>query len=302
MQKKLPEDSIFKKKGFFAALYACVGVVLVLAAVVSYNNINSISSQPQTSEMPVNEANAGFTKPNPEINATAPIMSPADTAAEQAAAEEQAARNALSQPTDIKKGTVLPPNAPGVPTTTTMPSPSDKPNAAVSPAPKPSIVPERADSGENGASDPEFQSFAEGDKMDWPVPPLEGGIVLDYSMEHTAYNPTYQDYRVNDNICITAGEGTPVKAASAGIVVKVEKTHETGNTVTIDNGNGWTTTYGQLQDHIVVKEGDLVKKDQTIGGVASPTNASILLGSHVNFKVQKDNAPVDPKTVLADLN
>ncbi|MCL2351918.1 MAG: M23 family metallopeptidase [Firmicutes bacterium] len=77
MKNKIPENSIFRKKGFFAALYSCVGVVLVLAAIISYNNIRSVTSPPDSGSQILSEApgaqqdesapvNEGITPPLPQ--------------------------------------------------------------------------------------------------------------------------------------------------------------------------------------------------------------------------------------------
>jgi len=132
--------------------------------------------------------------------------------------------------------------------------------------------------------------------MNWPV---KGDIVLDYSTTQLLYDQTLDQYRTNDSIWISASPGSPVKAASDGVVQKIEKTQQDGTTILIDDGNGWTTTYGQLLDSVLVKEGDVVKRGQIIGGIANPTKYGVLQGPHLSFKIAKDDVTVDPKTILA---
>ncbi|MDR3239201.1 MAG: peptidoglycan DD-metalloendopeptidase family protein [Clostridiales bacterium] len=298
MRKKLPEDSVFKKKGFFVALYSCVGVVLVLAALVSYNNMNSLNSPPKFSEPPADNVNASLSTPNPDI-----VSYPADPdaqsqeSAEQSAADERALVESETQTDALKKNSASEPPATDKPDVKPLPAPSS--------SAKPTVTPDKAtqDNGKEPAS-PVFDYFSDNEKMNWPVLGKSGEIeiVMDFSTDHLVYDKTLDQYRTNDSIWISANPGAPVKASYAGVVTKVDKTARDGNTVIIDNGNGWMTTYGQLLDHITVKEGDVVKKDQVIGGVASPTIYGVLLGNHLSFKVEKDNMPVDPKTVLISQN
>ena len=130
--------------------------------------------------------------------------------------------------------------------------------------------------------------------------PLAGNIVMDYSVDHTIYDATLDQYRTNDHISIEAKKGDSVKAAEDGTVESIQTDDERGITVVINHENGWQTTYSQLQEDVVVKEGDKVKKGQEIGFVAEPTKYSVALGEHMDFSMAKDGIKVDPKSNVAE--
>lgn len=130
--------------------------------------------------------------------------------------------------------------------------------------------------------------------------PLAGNIVMDYSVDHTIYDATLDQYRTNDHISIEAKKGDSVKAAEDGTVESIQTDDERGVTVVINHDNGWQTTYSQLQEDVVVKEGDKVKKGQEIGFVAEPTKYSVALGEHVDFSIAKDGIKLDPKSNVAE--
>lgn len=132
------------------------------------------------------------------------------------------------------------------------------------------------------------------------VMPLAGNIVMDYSIDHAIYDATLDQYRTNDHISIGAKKGESVKASEDGTVETVKTDDERGITVVLNHGNGWQTTYSQLQEDVVVKEGDKVKKGQEIGLVAEPTKYSIALGEHVDFSIAKDGVTVDPKSTVIE--
>ncbi len=132
------------------------------------------------------------------------------------------------------------------------------------------------------------------------VMPLAGNIVMDYSIDHAIYDATLDQYRTNDHISIGAKKGESVKASEDGTVETVKTDDERGITVVLNHGNGWQTTYSQLQEDVVVKEGDKVKKGQEIGFVAEPTKYSIALGEHVDFSIAKDGVTVDPKSTVIE--
>lgn len=57
-----------------------------------------------------------------------------------------------------------------------------------------------------------------------------------------------KQYRYNPAIVISGAVGTPVTAAADGKVTDVSVHAETGTTVTVDLGGGYTAIYGQLKE------------------------------------------------------
>jgi murein DD-endopeptidase MepM/ murein hydrolase activator NlpD len=141
-----------------------------------------------------------------------------------------------------------------------------------------------------------FTPFSENDKMIWPV---EGEIAKVFNMNMPIYDPTYDKYVVNDDLRISAQEGTPVKAAAGGQVVDIGYNMDDGNYVTIDHGNGYSATYGQLMEAVLVAPGEVVSAGQYIGGVGEPSPGGSLNGTHVNLRVAKEDVAIDPMTLLA---
>ncbi len=133
-------------------------------------------------------------------------------------------------------------------------------------------------------------SFGETDVLVWPV---QGDIVLKYSMDSTIFFESLNVYKCNPAISIASDVGTSVAAAASGIVQSVEVNEETGTTVTVAIGDGYETTYGLL-DEVTVKAGDSIAAGQYLGTVASPTAYYVKEGSNLYFKLTKDGVPVDP--------
>ena len=109
---------------------------------------------------------------------------------------------------------------------------------------------------------------------------------MDYSPDHVIYDQTLELYRTNDSIWISGEIGSQVKATADGVVETIEKGSQYGNTVIIDNGNGWKTTYAQLQDNILVSEGDVVRAGQALGGINNPTSNASVQGAHLNLQIK----------------
>jgi len=141
----------------------------------------------------------------------------------------------------------------------------------------------------------QFAHFTEGDNMHWPI---LGDVVMDFAMDRLVFDITLDQWRTNNNIAISANRGDAVRAAAAGQVKDIVQSREFGPTVVIDHGNGWLTTYSQLEPDFAVSVGDVVNRGQIIGAVGSPSIFSSLLGYHVSFTVLNDDTPVDPTTLL----
>lgn len=133
-------------------------------------------------------------------------------------------------------------------------------------------------------------NFSEDTLMEWPV---NGNILLDYSMDQTTYFPTLDQYKLSPAISVGAVEGAPVVAAVNGTVYSVEQNAQTGTTLTMELGNGYQAVYGQLTD-LTVSEGDTVKKGTTIGYIAQPTKYYSTEGTNLYFAMRKNGEPIDP--------
>lgn len=133
-------------------------------------------------------------------------------------------------------------------------------------------------------------SYTEGSVLVWPV---EGAVILPYSMDTTVYFKTLKSYRCNPGMLIGAKEGSDVLAAYEGVVESVDEDKEHGTVVTIIMGNGYKAKYGQLMN-VTVAKGDAVNTAQNIGEVAPVTSYYAEEGAHVYFELQKDEKPVNP--------
>lgn len=124
----------------------------------------------------------------------------------------------------------------------------------------------------------------------WPV---NGEVILPYSMETTVYFKTLDQYQCNPGMLIQAGVGTTVQNAYLGQVTSVTSDNTYGNVVTLYLGNDYSIVYGQL-DAIYVKEGDFVKAGQSIGTVGTPTDTFSSEGSHLFFQMKSGEESIDP--------
>ncbi|WP_166787940.1 M23 family metallopeptidase [Cryobacterium adonitolivorans] len=97
---------------------------------------------------------------------------------------------------------------------------------------------------------------------------------------------------------LAAACGSPVYAASAGVVAQTGLLGSYGNWVLIDHGDGVTTGYAHIADDAtLVVAGQSVTAGQVIAGVGS-TGAST--GCHLHVEVRIDGTALDPQPFFAD--
>lgn len=135
--------------------------------------------------------------------------------------------------------------------------------------------------------EPDFQS---GDTLVWPV---TGNVLIPFSMDRTVFFSTLQQYKYSPAMVIAALEGDVISAAASGQVIDIFYDEEIGNAVTVNIGNGYKITYGQLKD-VAVTNGSYVERGSVIGYVSSPTKYYSVEGTNVYFSLTLNDKPVDP--------
>lgn len=147
-----------------------------------------------------------------------------------------------------------------------------------------------SNSGVQATSGSTTPSFSEDSKLIWPV---NGPIIMSFSMDKTVYFSTLDQYKYNPAVIISGAEGDQVISATTGIVKSIDETAETGITVNVDIGNGYELFYGQLKD-VPVKVGDYVEAKTVLGYVNQPTKYYSVEGCNVYFEMRKNGLPVNP--------
>lgn len=139
-------------------------------------------------------------------------------------------------------------------------------------------------------------NFTSESQLLWPV---DGNVLLSYSMDKTVYFSTLDQYKYNPALIISGAEGDQVISAAPGTVKSIDQSAETGTTVNVDLGNGYELFYGQLKE-VPVKVGDTVEAKTVLGYVSQPTKYYSVEGCNVYFEMRKDGQPVNPMEYLVE--
>lgn len=132
--------------------------------------------------------------------------------------------------------------------------------------------------------------FGEESILNWPA---SGAVLINYSMDQTVYFSTLEQYKYNPALIIGGEVGENIGASAPGIVTNIEQNAQTGLTVTLDMGNGYSAVYGQLKE-IPVQIGDYLNTGDTVGYLSEPTKYFSMEGPNLYYKILKDDIPVNP--------
>ena len=107
-------------------------------------------------------------------------------------------------------------------------------------------------------------------------------------------NPVTHRYAMHEGLDFAAPSGTPILAASGGVVLEARYQSGYGNAVEIDHGDGMITRYAHASK-LLVKPGELVGRGQEIALVGSTGQST---GPHLHFEVRLAGQPLDPRLFL----
>jgi len=127
------------------------------------------------------------------------------------------------------------------------------------------------------------------------IVPMDSKITSDFGKARV-YNGSLKSYHGGTDF--RASEGTPLVACNSGKVVLVKDRFYSGGSVVIDHGHGIYSCYFHMSK-LDVKEGEMVKKGETIGLSGSSGRVT---GPHLHFGIRVASQQVDPLQFIELIN
>ena len=160
---------------------------------------------------------------------------------------------------------------------------------------KTSVVDEEKEVEDNNEKEEAIQEIVEEIIPD-PVfeRPVEGEIIRKYAKDDLVYSNTLEEWVTHLGIDIKAPKTTIVKAAEAGKIKSIKNDPRYGITVVIEHVNGYSSVYANLLTAEFIKEGEEVKKGQTIGTIGNTGAFEIADEPHLHFEILKDGENINP--------
>lgn len=138
--------------------------------------------------------------------------------------------------------------------------------------------------------------FAESNGL---LQPLAGSlnVLIPFSRDTGVYFETLDQYKRNYAMIVAADEGTSVTACATGKVVNIFQNEEIGHAITMELGDGYQITYGQLRD-IQVPLGSYVNAGDVFASVAVPTKYYVREGSNLYLQLTANGKAIDPSPLF----
>ena len=125
--------------------------------------------------------------------------------------------------------------------------------------------------------------------------PVPGAVGSGFGMR---LHPIFGEWRLHDGVDLSAGCGTPVRAAADAKVASVSRDPASGNRLELDHGqvggHHLVTIYLHAQG-FSVRAGSSVRRGQVVGHVGSTGWST---GCHLHFTVELDGSYADPERFL----
>jgi len=107
--------------------------------------------------------------------------------------------------------------------------------------------------------------------------------------------PWEEGGRLHEGVDIAAPAGTPVRATTAGVIVRSGVDGGYGRFVEIRHANGMTSLYAHLGRLAGLKKGAYVKAGAIVGHVGSSGRST---GSHLHFEIRHLGRPLNPTAFM----
>ena len=135
-----------------------------------------------------------------------------------------------------------------------------------------------------------YDASGRGERRGSMAMPTNGRISSGFGMRR---HPILGYTRMHKGMDIAAPWGTPVYAASDGVVQFAGRASGYGNLIRINHAGPYGTGYGHLS-RIVVRPGQRVRRGQLIGAVG---NVGLSTGPHLHYELYRNGVAINPRSV-----
>lgn len=130
------------------------------------------------------------------------------------------------------------------------------------------------------------------------MPVLNASIYKGYYGDELVYNETLKQWETHNGIDFSTASGSKVYSILDGKVSKVYTNVLDGTVIVIKHNNGLESTYGSLDENVLVKVGDDVSRGETIGVVSNSSSSESSAGAHLHFSMTDEGKKIDPASYL----
>ncbi len=143
---------------------------------------------------------------------------------------------------------------------------------------------------EQGGRTEWFDTGGKGERKGMMSAPVPGPITSAFGFRR---HPILGYRRMHAGLDFRASYGTPIRAATDGVVAMAGRNGGYGNFVKLNHGGCYATGYGHMS-RIAVRAGSRVSRGQVIGYVGS---TGLSTGPHLHYELWCSGRPVNPRSV-----
>ena len=130
------------------------------------------------------------------------------------------------------------------------------------------------------------------------LPVLNATIYKEYYGDELVYNQTLKQWETHNGIDFQAASGSSVYSILDGTVVDVYSNILEGSVVVVEHNDGVVSTYGSLDENVLVKKGDNVNRGQILGTISQTASSELDAGAHLHFSIEDNGNKIDPASYL----
>ena len=134
--------------------------------------------------------------------------------------------------------------------------------------------------------------------LDFQVPMNNAEILKDYSDTDLQFNEVLNRWEIHLGIDFTSPTDNSVMSVLDGTVTDVTNNSLEGYIVEITHDNGFVSVYSSLDENVLVKEGDEVKKGDKIGEASNSASREFDDENALHFVLLQNGVEVDPNIYL----
>lgn len=128
--------------------------------------------------------------------------------------------------------------------------------------------------------------------------PLAGEIIGGYAPVTPVWSATLSQWQTHPAVDIAGNPGEAVCACADGVVADAWQDAMWGDVVVIDHGDGYRSTYANLNTLSLVRAGDAVSAGDVISAVGQTAACESEMPWHLHFALEKDGEPVDFEALM----
>ena len=130
------------------------------------------------------------------------------------------------------------------------------------------------------------------------LPVANASIYKGYYGDSLCFNETLNQWETHKAIDFSVATGSKVFAILDGTIKDVYTNILEGTVVVVEHDNDMVSSYGSLDENVLVTKGDKVSRGDEIGSVSTSASCEASAGAHLHFTLMEDGEKIDPSAYL----